>query len=851
MTGNYTRVPLRATDRWTGARLQQGQVLLDGEWNLNLDAAARLAQDTARDVIGWAGVPVGSSAFEVSVTTGPTALHLGAGRIWVDGLEALASTGFGYADQEAVAELPGSGRALVYLDVFPEHLQPAEDPSLVDPALAPVEAGARTRVGWRVRVAATTATSCEAAFGGLSLQPASTGALTVSRATPAAPPDPCDPPGDPLGLLPEGMLRVEVLDRGSASTARFAWSVENGAAAVAATVAGSTVTLVPSAATKYAKDDLVELSWLVRRADRIDHGPLYVVDDVQASAGGQVLVLDRPVTAPPGAAGLCVRRWDGQAVGATAAVAATVRGTDLGLRFAAGAGQFLVGDWWGAWLRSDSADGVELRTAAAPDGNRHAYAPLALVDLAAGSVLSDCRPTFRPLIDLDTGSGVCTVVVHPGDDLQAAADALPGSGGELCLAAGEYLLAGPVVLEKRSRVVVHGVGPATVLRSAGETALRFVGCTDVEVRSLRAEAGVAEAGEPGLGGGLTFLGCSDVRVVDCELSCPDSPGRVQACLFVGRSPTGPSARVRIQGNRCSVGTWQSGIVVTDTDQVVVSANDLRFVPTTRTSDLFVSRSDFLAREVARSIENAALADGAADGELAALVRAYLRREPELLPHYGTRRAAFRAYMVQTMTPEAFKTLDPAAAKLIISLADRIRAGGQGIVVGGSVAELVQVVDNLVVGTVQGIHIGTSGPVAGREAAGEVLLSRNTVHLLVPATYTRDRHAVFVGSARTVHVLDTTATLQRTGRAVLGRGTTPVDAIRLFGSFGPFAVVRGSSLTGFSIGVRWTSIDPSPSPPRRLWKVSETLHTGLSGTVVAASHPPNLPAPVLRLADNVP
>ena len=50
MTGDYTKVPLRRDDRWTGARMQQGRVLLDHEWNLNLDASARAAQAAAADV---------------------------------------------------------------------------------------------------------------------------------------------------------------------------------------------------------------------------------------------------------------------------------------------------------------------------------------------------------------------------------------------------------------------------------------------------------------------------------------------------------------------------------------------------------------------------------------------------------------------------------------------------------------------------------------------------------------------------------------------------------------------------------------------------------------------------------
>ena len=53
----------------------------------------------------------------------------------------------------------------MWLDVFDEHVQPAEDPAeLVDPALAPIDSAARTRVGWRVRAHATSTTSCTAAL---------------------------------------------------------------------------------------------------------------------------------------------------------------------------------------------------------------------------------------------------------------------------------------------------------------------------------------------------------------------------------------------------------------------------------------------------------------------------------------------------------------------------------------------------------------------------------------------------------------------------------------------------------------------------------------------------------------
>src|ERR1700754_2477313 len=98
MHGDYTKVPLRDGERWTGARMQQGRVLLDHEWNLNVDAGARGARALARDALGRAGVVAGSDAFEVAFTA--TDLTLGAGTLWADGLAAVAGSPFTYASQD-------------------------------------------------------------------------------------------------------------------------------------------------------------------------------------------------------------------------------------------------------------------------------------------------------------------------------------------------------------------------------------------------------------------------------------------------------------------------------------------------------------------------------------------------------------------------------------------------------------------------------------------------------------------------------------------------------------------------------------------------------------------------------
>jgi hypothetical protein len=829
MNGDYTKVPLRRDERWTGARMQEGRVLLDHEWNLNLDAAARAAQSAAADVIGPAGVPAGSDAFRVDFSLGSLTIH--EGRMWVDGLAPFAPAPFTYASQDQIDALPATGTALVYLDVFEEHVQPAEDPlELLDPALAHVDSAARTRVGYRVRVHPTTKTTCKDAFDELTLPVESTGTMTITRTGPPAPADPCSPPGDPLGRLPDGLFRVEVLDAGAETAARFVWSYEDGSATVAvAQIAADKVTLAPSPSVAFATGDLVEVSWLARRADRKDHGALYVVGTVATGPGGDELTLDRAVTAPPNALGLTVRRWDGQAVGAAAAVDAALRGADLGVRFTAGAGAYQAGDWWGARLREEEGDGVEHRTNAPPDGIGHAFAPLALVDLGASNVLHDCRPTFTPLVDLEFDTGSCTVSVKPGDDLQAAVDSLPAGGGEVCFAAGIYPLQAPVVVSKRTRVVFNGAGPATVLRALhSEAAVVFDTSTEVEVRHMRFEGGSrgAPPGDPHLNGAVTFTGCTDVVVADCVATCPDSTGKAQACITVRSSDQGVRPdRIRIDRNRLEVGAWQTGVLVVDADSVAVADNHA-LLPAGTGGRIAVR--DLIAREAQRLITGAIrMAPGpppqpqvVPGSPGAALAGDFLRLAGPSVARLGLARGS-KAFAAR-VAAEGVAGLSQGSLDLLGQLGSSTRAALAGIVVGGARVETVQILDNVVEGAVQGIHIGVSDPrQAGREGAGDVVVSGNIVHSLVPPFYDRERHAVFVGNARSVRVLGTSATLARPGRAPAAVST--VEGIRIYGTVGPFLVVRDTSLTGFTVGVR---VEPLATIPRvRLWLVAETMAQG--------------------------
>jgi len=839
MTGDFTSVPLRSPDRWTAARMQQGRVLLDTDWNLTVDGTARDARALARDAIGFAGVPKASSAFRVDVVAG--VLTIRPGTMWVDGLAARNVADLAYGAQPEIPALPASGLVVLYLDAFVEGVQAAEDPELLDPALDGIDTTTRTRVGWRVRAAAATSADCGAAALPAAL---STGTLDVVRTAGPTSADPCAPPDDPRSKLPDGLLRIEVLDGGTEQTARFAWSYADGGDAVAAAIAGTAVTLAPSPAVAFGPGDLVEVSTLARRADRRAHGALHTVAAVTPQVGGDLVTLSAASALAGNPPGTCLRRWDGQVVGAAGGASATLGGADVGIAFTAHPGTYLVGDWWGARVRGSAADAVETRTAAPPDGVRHANAPLAVVDLTAMTVLTDCRRTFPSLIDIR--GGTCTVIAFPGDDLQAALDALPDDGGKLCLAAGTYHVRAPLTVTGKRRIVIDGIGPATVLvGDRHEAVLVATACDDIEVTHLRVESAVpVEPSPPGnqhLLGALSFLGGERVRVRDCQVRCPDSDGRAQSGIYVGVDDAGGRPGwVEVRGNRLEIGDQQVGILIASAARSTVVDNEVllgarRQGEATDTINRAVAREfgRFVARHVDLDGEDEGLTVALPDGqevrvggpaEVRQLVVDWAERTTKR--RLGRQRSARRylaRYVEASLTEAHEVTTSAASARFIAASVKDIRSIGQGIVVGGSLAALVTVEGNTVLGAVQGIHVGLHERGRDQFTAERVVVSGNTVVCRVPFFWTRQRHAIYVGNVASLTMVDNHASLTRTGGSPDG---TTVDAVRIWGLVGPFLQVRGLDLTGdFRTGVLVRDTTPySPVQPPAVRHISDVLNS---------------------------
>jgi len=170
---------------------------------------------------------------------------------------------------------------------------------------------------------------------------------------------------------------------------------------------------------------------------------------------------------------------------------------------------------------------------APPNGVKRYRAPLGLIrwtvsgGSAVGELIDDCRRPFLPLTKL---RGCCTVTVGDGvtsfgmyTKIQAAIDALPASGGTVCVLPGTYDES--VVIKDRHDIVVHGCDARSRVRAiAGrpgpQPAFLIVDSEDIAIERLGIEAGPRSAVE--------ILRTQRAAVRQCVIQMRDLPTTYQA-----------------------------------------------------------------------------------------------------------------------------------------------------------------------------------------------------------------------------------------------------------------------------------------------------------------------------------
>lgn len=785
-----------------------------------------------------------------------------------------------YTYRPLVLSGPGAlapGRYLARCEVRHSDVTPMDDPTILEPALGGVDTTTRLRVTWQVRLQAVAANASCGSLGAWKPVPP-TGALRARVDPATAGPGPCLlPPTAGYQGLENQLYRVEVHQGGSAGGAGvvFKWQRDN------STVAARVVTLGKDVVVSdVGKDDVLgfsndALAEVVDDRTELDRlpGSLHDVDNVDRAT--TTVTLDANPAGIDPTANPKLRRWDGRG-----SIAAGQWITlERGLQVQFGPGTYETGDFWLIPARTATAidpgsiewplDGDGTPLSKPRDGVEGHVCALALVDFdgAHFSLVADCRPRFPALTaieatdvsfnndhcaldgaktvqdaidalcDRPTGTGNCTVVAEPGPEWSEVFALVPeGGDATVCLPVGNFEAGGPVLVENRGHLIVHGAGYGSVIRAHGhEAAIVFKGCKSVRLRDLVVEGDVGEAGKPTfLNGAVTFVDCEDVVLESVRATCEPQRRREAACIAVrntapagGIDATGMSATVR--GCELLVGDYQIGALILNVARASVSDNLVQARSRPQLVNVLAGHRirDAIAKQLAAGLVIGPKPPGStANVDLVIGGKPVsFRTHPSLVNAWKTIDVAIAGPVNDALIARHVKTI---AAKLAAGrpgvtgagvaafagfVASVFRAPGgvayQGIVVAGSVVGDVWVRDNTVHGVLQGVHVAVShreAQVGPPDMAQRARVTGNRIEVQVPREGARGRHAVFVGNCENTLVAENELRYSTQAQEAM-----QTEGIRVFGFLGRLAVVRGNRLRGFPVGVRFNPLERTGSP----------------------------------------
>ncbi|HEB78746.1 MAG TPA: hypothetical protein ENI90_09500 [Methylothermaceae bacterium] len=534
MKGDFTRNTFDPKKRYTSVRLQQGRVLLDADWNEQVDIRDHLDRLAHRDLIGASGAPQDSPGFALSWDGEKRDLNIGAGRFYVDGILVENDARALFTDQPYLpeAELPTeNGIYIFYLDVRERHVTALEDEELREIALGGPDTTTRTQLVWQVKwlqAEEGEEPTCKEALDLVRGKQRSTAQL-AARAEPAdMPATPCEVP-EKAGYrgLENQLYRVEIHEGSGPGKPTFKWSRENGSI-VTKWVGqdGSRLTVETVGrddVLRFNPGDWVELtddnrelrgeSGILVRIERVEGNVLIIANSTDVD------IVDFPEKPK-------IRRWD--SAGAQEVETNTWIELENGIQIKFTDANFRTGDYWTIpartavrdvlWPKSDNQP-----ASLPPEGIEHHYAVLAIGRLEnAQWSLGDCRQIFPPLTELPAGGRRCCMVtvgdgVHSTGDfqnLQKAIQAHPQQQGLIiCLLPGEHRLKEPVVIE-RSYLHIQGCGSQSrIISPSGRTVLEIERSRDVLLDNLFIVACTKDEKDAA----VRIMQCQDIEVRNCSI----------------------------------------------------------------------------------------------------------------------------------------------------------------------------------------------------------------------------------------------------------------------------------------------------------------------------------------------
>ncbi len=450
MKGDFTRNTFDPAKQFTRVLMQQGRVQLDADTNEQTAILLHYLQTLAADLIGPYGGPQGNGGFQITPVTDRgkiTDLQIGNGRYYVDGIlcenpahydkdgKPIPVTYYGEAHytvdnrQSPLPDVP----FLVYLDVWERLITAVEDDTIREVALGGADTAARAQVVWQVKVTNKTANGgnipaaepaegwpawVEANWSGWHdlWQPENRGQLKARAQQGGGQPDnACITPPDARYRGAENQLyRVEIHDGGTAGSATFKWSRDNGSVIFPIRRLSGKVAVVEGLAGngRFALQpgdwvEIVDDNYILQgraepllKVSNVDYGDMRVtLESAPASTHGQDLTKH-----------LLLRRWDHKADDPKRDVLTVKEGADnngwfdleagIQIQYQSGA-TYRNGDYWLIPARTATGDvewpgPVDNPDLLPPHGVTHHYAPLAIIVTGDGTV-QEMRRQLKPL----------------------------------------------------------------------------------------------------------------------------------------------------------------------------------------------------------------------------------------------------------------------------------------------------------------------------------------------------------------------------------------------------------------------------------------------------------------------
>lgn len=499
MKGDFSGWHFARRDNFNGVLAQQGRVLLDGDGV----AQTRITNDWedvhAQDTIGAgvAAVPAAlPNSFRVDrarVQAGQVVVTIEPGRVWADGYllhldEAAAVDRVAtyleppiQSPTGTVAGIAAGTRDAVVLEVWREAINGFQRPDiLIEAGLGGVDTAERVHTASALRLFRMGATdTCETIRSTLQDDFSKKGKLKVTLQPTVAVAGDCPVvEGGGYTGFEHQSYRIEIADVATAGVPSFKYSRFNGG--LVGRGVFDAVALRVNITANLAAINTSGLTQFYLEAEEFDaalgHWRVTYGAPVSINTNNQLVLPAAPTfgALPTSPGPVFFRLWDGiRPIAAFPAGGVPVE-LELGIRLefdAVGAGLYTPRDYWFFTVRAAGVGNPQvLINSEPPSGIHYVRVPLAeltwnaalVVTVPAGEI-EDCREPFHPLTRVST---CCTYRVGDGiksyghfTSIQAAVNALPASGGEICVLPGVYTEA--VEIRSRRGVRIHGCGPGS------------------------------------------------------------------------------------------------------------------------------------------------------------------------------------------------------------------------------------------------------------------------------------------------------------------------------------------------------------------------------------------------------